>query len=136
MKSEKGRTISLLVVLAVASSCGGGGGEGCDVHIVSSQATSLGTTDTCGPEPIPPDVDITTSGTVITATYRELLMVCGGSVVVDLDGSAGSLTLTESVEGGGECGCFERIEVTVEVQVCEGGAYTLVVNEQGHDVSV
>jgi len=128
--------IAVTVSSILAASCGDGSGGCPGPRIVRTDAESLGTTATCGPEAIPPEVDITTSGTTVTAVYRELLMICGGTIVADLATSGNRLTLTESVEGGGECGCFSHVEMTVAIDVCEPGDYVLVINEVEHPVTL
>jgi len=131
----------LLFVLALvfvgAPSCGDDG-EGCPaIHIVSVEAYSQGPTDTCGPETLPPDVTTSTSGTVVTVQYHVQLIVCGGRVEVELEQAGSRLTITErAVDLQGVCGCYNKYIMTVAVDVCEQGTYTLVVSGGEHEVTL
>jgi len=115
---------------------GGGGGDTCTRDVQSMQAVSLGSTSTCGPEPIDETVSTSTVGTLLSVQYHVLVMACGGTVHVDLEETGSRLVLTERVEGGGECGCFEEFLMSVTVEACEPGTYTLVVDGEEHEVTL
>lgn len=128
--------LALCALSAGAFSCGG---ADCSViHIESYDAVFLEATSTCGPEDFPQDVDITTSASPSTATvqYHAQLIVCGGTVIVDLAQEGDTLTLTEDVLNmQGVCGCFNNYRITVKINLCASGTYTLVINGAEHDVT-
>jgi hypothetical protein len=126
--------LSMLALAVAAGSCGGGGCP--DKHILLVQNENLGNTSTCGPEAITDVPQITTSGTVITARYRTQLIVCGGDIKVELGVDGGTLTLTEkAVNLEGVCGCYNLIDMTVRIEACEAGAYTLVIDDVEYPVT-
>jgi len=121
--------LPMLVLAVAAASCGGG--AGCpDKHILLVQNENLGNTTTCGPETITETPQITTSGTVITARYRTQLIVCGGDIKVELGVDGNTLTLTERVvNSDGVCGCYNLLDMTVRIEACEAGSYTLIIDD-------
>jgi hypothetical protein len=115
-----------------------GGEQGCPaIHIVSVDKNNLGPTETCGPETLPADVALATDGTVVTAQYHAQLMVCGGNVVVELEQDGNRLEITERVEDiQGVCGCYNKLIITVAVDVCAPGSYALVIGGVEHPVTI
>ncbi|MBU1495217.1 MAG: hypothetical protein ABIJ56_20490 [Pseudomonadota bacterium] len=129
--------LSLCALSAAAFACGDA--ECSILRIDSFDAVFQEATSTCGPEDFPQDVDITTSAspTAATVQYHAQLIVCGGTVIVDLAQEGGTLTLTEDVVNmQGECGCFNNYLITVVIDLCAPGTYTLVINGAEHDVTI
>jgi hypothetical protein len=126
--------LSMLVLAVAGTSCGGGGCP--DKHILLVQSENLGATTTCGPDTITETPQITTSGTVITARYRTQLIVCGGDIKVELGVDGSMLTLTERVVNTeGECGCYNLLDMTVRIEACDPGSYTLIIDDTEYPVT-
>ena len=139
---RKFQTIVALAVVGMCASllcvgCDDDAGVSCpDVHMVSFSAASQGVTKTCGPETLPADVDISKSGTLVTAKYHSQLMTCGGKVDVTIHDSGGKIEVKEKVLNGGICGCHMKYVMTIKAEFCGPGTYTLVINGKDHTVTI
>jgi hypothetical protein len=134
------KKVTLLIIFPVLGGmfrCGGGEPDCSGVHVVSVQTADEGPTTTCGPEAVISDVSLTNDGTLVTVRYRRQLMVCGGDIGVDLvRQSGGQYLFEEVVEGGGVCGCYSNILMTVQIDVCLPGSYTFVVAGEEHTATI
>jgi hypothetical protein len=82
-------------------------------------------------------VVLSTDVTRVTAVYYTQIMVCGGNVVVELEQDGNRLEITERVEGTqGPCGCYNKLIITVAVDVCAPGSYALVIGGVEHPVTI
>ncbi len=129
--------LSLCALSAAALACDDA--ECSILQIDSFDAVFIDATSTCGPEDFPQDVDITTGASPSAATvqYHAQLIVCGGTVIVDLAQEGNTLTLTEDVvDMQGECGCFNNYLITVKINLCASGTYTLVINGAEHELTL
>jgi hypothetical protein len=125
-----------MLVLLIVSGCDSTGEECTTGTIADFTTAANGPTTTCGPEAVDETVDVVPGASGVTLTYHTIIMVCGGTIFLDATREGSRITIDERVEGGGECGCFTHTTVTVELELCEPGTYTVVVDDREQTVTI